>query len=314
MDTKKFFTEHPWLRELAYLCLFGFLSALMGLVEFQIPGLSGTATDLREIPILISFVYLRSPLSLFGIIGISALSMAEGGAYTSYLLMHVPASIIVWFIYQKIKSLSFSNVQLAIFWCLVTLLYYALIVPTYIYTERILLNNPLPVKTSFVALFYSLRFEIITSALVSALYIIQHNVRNQLREHQINLENTIKQRTLQLTESNQQLLTLNEELTASHEEVRSLNDNLEKLVQDRTEKINLQLKQLEKYAHMNSHEVRGPLARVIGLVGLIKIDKQNGADPVIVNKIEVAAEELDQVVKKMNLLLVEEVIRKRVND
>jgi hypothetical protein len=62
---------------------------------------------------------------------------------------------------------------------------------------------------------------------------------------------------------------------------------------------------------MNSHEVRGPLARVMGLVSLIKIDKQNGADPVIINKIEVAAEELDQVVKKMNLLLEEEVVRKR---
>jgi signal transduction histidine kinase len=313
MDFKKLFGTHLWLQELAFVCLFGLLSALMGMVEFQMPDFSGNATDLREIPILISVVYLRHFISIIGVILFSVLSMHEEGAFVSYFLMHFAAAIFLWFAYQKIKSNNnFNNFKVGVSWSSITLVYYAIIIPVYIISENIFQNNSLPFYASVVSMTNTAKFEIITTGLVTSLYIIQNNIRKQLREHKINLERIVKERTMALTESNQQLLSLNEELTSSTEEVRALNDNLEKIVHSRTEKINTQLKQLEKYAHMNSHEVRGPLARVLGLVGLIKIDKQNGADPAIIDKLEVAAEELDEVVKKMNLLLEIEVDRKNI--
>lgn len=312
MDIKKLFSTYPWLQECAFLCLFGLLSALMGMVEFQMPDFSGTATDLREIPILISVVYLRHFVSIIGVILFSVLSMHEEGAFVSYFLMHFAAAIFLWYAYQKIRSNNFNNIQVGFNWSVITLIYYAIIIPVYLISESVLLNNPLPFNASVMSMTTTAKFEIVTTGLVTCLYIIQNNIRKQLRGHKVNLERIVKERTMALTDSNQQLLALNEELTSSTEEVRALNDNLEKIVHSRTEKINTQLKQLEKYAHMNSHEVRGPLARVLGLVGLIKIDKRNGADPAIIDKLEIAAEELDEVVKKMNVLLEEEVNRKRI--
>lgn len=309
-ELKQHFSRNPWLQEFAYLCLFGFLSALMGLVEFQIPGLGGTATDLREIPILISVVYIKNPVSTIGIILLSALSMHEDGAFISYFLMHLPSSLAAWFIFQKIKTYTLRNWQLGIIWCFVTLFYYSLIIPSYVGSENVFVNNPLPFKDSVLTLLISTRFEIITTAMVSSLYIIQNNIRNQLREHKVNLEGMVKERTSALYASNQQLLTLNEELTASHEEVRSLNDNLEKIVLSRTERINAQLQQLEKYAHMNSHEVRGPVARILGLIDLIQMEENRMILGELIRKLSLASEELDVVIKKMNRLLEEDSISK----
>lgn len=303
MDVKKIFNQYPWLQEVALVLLFGLLSALMGLVEFKIPGLSGTATDLREIPILISIIYLRRFISIIGVIIISSLTLAANGVFASFFIMHLSAGIFIWFAYGKLKTYNFSHFQAAVVWSLCTLIYYAIIIPTYIITEIVLVNNPLLFLPSLLTMSAAVKFEVITTALVSALYLIQHNIRNQLKEHQANLEKIIYQRTLELTDSNQQLLVMNEELISTTEEVRALNDNLEKIVHSRTEKINEQLQLLDKYVHMNSHEVRGPLARILGLISLIKMDKENMTQPGLVEKLTQAAEELDLVIRKMNRLL-----------
>jgi hypothetical protein len=303
MDVKKIFNQYPWLQEVAFVLLFGLLSALMGLVEFKIPGLRGTATDLREIPILISVIYLRRFVSIIGIIVISSLSLPANGVFVSYFIMHLSAGIFFWVAYAKLKTYNFNHLQAAIVWSICTLIYYAIIIPAYVVTEIVLINNPLPLIASVLTMVAAVKFEVITTALVSSLYLIKHNIRNQLRENQANLEQIIYQRTLELTDSNQQLLVMNEELISTAEEVRALNDNLEKIVQTRTEKINEQLHLLEKYVHMNSHEVRGPLARILGLISLIKMDKENTTQPALIEKLNQASEELDLMVRKMNRLL-----------
>lgn len=303
MNVKKLFSQYEWLQELAFIVLFGLLSALMGLVEFKIPGLSGTATDLREIPILISVVYLKRFISIIGIIVISALSLAADGVFFSYFIMHLSATAFFWPAYHTLKTYNFSHFQTVLVWTLTILIYYAIIIPAYILCEIMLINNPLPFTNSVLTMIASAKFEIITTALVSSLYLIQFNIRNQLKQHKENLEKIVNERTIELTESNQQLLVMNEELTSTTEEVRALNDNLEKIVQSRTEKINEQFKQLEKYAHMNSHEVRGPLARILGLISLIKMDETTLVTSVLIEKLAIASEELDAIIRKMNRLL-----------
>jgi signal transduction histidine kinase len=113
-------------------------------------------------------------------------------------------------------------------------------------------------------------------------------------------------RTQELTSANSELQTLNEELISSNEEIKSLNENLERLIKERTEKINDQLSQLMKYAHMNSHEVRAPLARILGLMELLRREN-NGHDPELLDKLYLSSEELDNVIKNMNQLLEKEI-------
>lgn len=86
-----------------------------------------------------------------------------------------------------------------------------------------------------------------------------------------------------------------------------MSENLEQLVQERTKKTNLQLYQILKYAHMNSHEVRVHLARILGLMSLIKIETDSAQKEDLLQKLDTAAIQLDTIIRKMNRLLEQEI-------
>lgn len=57
------------------------------------------------------------------------------------------------------------------------------------------------------------------------------------------------------------------------------------------------VEKLQNYAYANAHEVRGPLARILGLVYLIEI---NGMDLQSADLIKKSALELDDIIKKIS--------------
>ena len=71
---------------------------------------------------------------------------------------------------------------------------------------------------------------------------------------------------VQVSMLNEELNLQKQKLTAANEEIRSMNENLEAIVKSRTEKIEFQKQQLSEFAFFNAHKVRGPLARIIGLI------------------------------------------------
>jgi signal transduction histidine kinase len=85
-----------------------------------------------------------------------------------------------------------------------------------------------------------------------------------------------------------------------------LNENLEQLVSERTKRIDAQLNQISKYAYMNAHEVRGPVARILGLMNLIKNETDPVAKEDLINKLDATSIELDTIVREMNRLLEQE--------
>ena len=92
-----------------------------------------------------------------------------------------------------------------------------------------------------------------------------------------------------------------------NEEVNTINDSLEGQVKARSMQIEELNQKLKQYAFSNSHEVRGPLARILGLLNLYKNDiitpeeREN-----LVEKITISAFELDQIINKLTKLLNEE--------
>jgi PAS domain S-box-containing protein len=71
------------------------------------------------------------------------------------------------------------------------------------------------------------------------------------------------------------------------------------------EKIQLRDKQLAEVSFYNSHKVRAPLARLLGLVQLLRMDPNTPPDEQqeLLEKVKNAAEELDYLIKNINRLL-----------
>jgi hypothetical protein len=70
-------------------------------------------------------------------------------------------------------------------------------------------------------------------------------------------------------------------------------------VDERTTKVKKQNELLVKYSYTNAHHLRGPVARLLGLAAISKIDKTMDVVDII-DKMVIQANEIDTVVKQIN--------------
>ncbi len=103
---------------------------------------------------------------------------------------------------------------------------------------------------------------------------------------------------------NDEILQAKEELSAQNEEIKSLLNSMEEKVRTRTALLSYQNEKFQEYAHINSHKVRGPLARIIGLVELIEKEENNYSSGYF-GLLQICASELDVMIKQMNETLKE---------
>ena len=105
-------------KEIPFSLLFGLLSILLGLVQFQVPGVSGTNTDLREIPLLISVFHLNSLLSFFIVSAITALGTLplEGAHYFTSFSNHIIPLLFAGQFYKYLRHKEQKATMLGIYW------------------------------------------------------------------------------------------------------------------------------------------------------------------------------------------------------
>jgi signal transduction histidine kinase len=94
----------------------------------------------------------------------------------------------------------------------------------------------------------------------------------------------------------QELEDKNLELEQLINSLAEANQTLETRVQQRTHELSSKNNQLTQYAHMNAHQLRGPYARVRGLVNLMNSDEKLSADPDIKKRLETSLDELDKII------------------
>jgi light-regulated signal transduction histidine kinase (bacteriophytochrome) len=83
-----------------------------------------------------------------------------------------------------------------------------------------------------------------------------------------------------------------------------INENLNALVDNRTQALQKQNEKLVKHAFINAHKVRSPLARISGLVNLIKYEVElhdKGKD--LVDRLAVSTTELNDILKEVRINL-----------
>jgi ligand-binding sensor domain-containing protein len=131
------------------------------------------------------------------------------------------------------------------------------------------------------------------------------------------LEQMVDDRTRMISEQRDELIALNEELTASqdqildqrdslarkNEEIAAINTNLEKLVAERTHVLEQQNLKLSEYAFINAHEIRGPLASILGLIHLFELTNDPKEQNELLTHLKKSSVELDKIVRATNRML-----------
>lgn len=287
------FEKYPLLADLVYAIFFGTLSLAFGELKFGIPGVEGGQTDFREIPLIISVFYIRNPLFLIGACLITSINLrtaGDGSSITTFV-MHIVPVFISWWLYNKISKTSLAVLNKGLIWVFYVAIYYVVfLTPLMLFTDKMVGINTDVTFIYYITLIGSFKFEMVSTALITGLYLVQFETRG-------NLANLVYERTQELDIANK---------TLTH-----LNENLDDMVQHRSAKIEKQLNMLVKYAHMNSHEVRAPLARMLGLIYIIEQDDDADDKSDLRRQLSEASHELDNVVKSMNRLLEKEIFEQR---
>ena len=288
--------RNKFIGEILNILLFAGLSLIFGLIS----EVNGGISNFREIPLLIYVFYSRTPWLLPVAALLAAIPTSPEAHYFENFIIHFPALIEAWILYYLIHRSEPNYFAKGVLWFLATITYYSFfLIPTWSLVSDAFAD--LRFWDKYRMGIQSVTFEMIATAFITSLYLIQYEIRN-------NLENLVEKRTEELAVANTKLQSVNEELLASSEQIKMINKNLDGLVKQRAEKIQEQVQLLNKYANMNSHEVRAPLARMLGLLQLIKKEKETSAKDDLLDRLYMCSQELDDIVRQMNRLLEKQIV------
>jgi len=120
----------------------------------------------------------------------------------------------------------------------------------------------------------------------------------KLRYDEIN--KNLTRANIELRQSAHEIEARNEELVQTQNNLNELNTDLEKKVRERTTQIRAQNEMLIKYSYTNAHHLRGPVARLLGLASIYKVDPT--ADCIfLITKMIDEANEIDAMVQKITV-------------
>jgi signal transduction histidine kinase len=134
--------------------------------------------------------------------------------------------------------------------------------------------------------------------------IAQQQIIDMQKETNIVLEKTVKDRTYELEMAN-------EELTSQKEEIQAMNEGLEFMIHKRTaelqeamEDILQKNKDLQQFSYIISHNVRSPVAHMLGLSGIFNYAQpEDELNREILLKMREASQMLDTTLKDLNDIL-----------
>lgn len=91
-------------------------------------------------------------------------------------------------------------------------------------------------------------------------------------------------------------------LRQQSKEIARMNELLEQRVKERTAELQNRNEQLTEYAFINSHLLRSPVSKILGLINLLEVDR-NGDPKEMMRHLKVACDDLDSIVKNITIAL-----------
>lgn len=144
------------------------------------------------------------------------------------------------------------------------------------------LNETVPAAISYTILYILLTY---TTYVLKLSY-------DRIQEHLRKVNKELHEKAYEIEAQNEELIQIQDNLNA-------VNVNLEKLVGERTTKILHQNEILIKHSYTNAHQLRGPVARLLGLASLYKLNVQTEPG-FIIEKMVDEAYSIDSVVRQIN--------------
>lgn len=166
--------NHKVWKSLLTMVGFGILSLALGYIRFVVPGIEGGGSDMREISILVSVLYLPSWIYMLGVSFITSLSPPVQHLEISTILMHCTASLFAWFFYAYIKNRVSNLYLLGGLWALMVVAYYTIfLIPTMAIVFYLLKAiNENEILSTYKNVLYYYRFELFTSTTVTTLFLV----------------------------------------------------------------------------------------------------------------------------------------------
>jgi len=144
---------------------------------------------------------------------------------------------------------------------------------------------------------------LLIATLIACVYLVIYNRVRHLRRKNIELETRVNDRTAQLrglikelqgkqdeiettneeltstledlVEQKGKVETINNELTQAHEEVLTINNELDERVHERTLKLVKANQELDRFVYSASHDLSAPLKSILGLIQLTRLENKN---------------------------------------
>ncbi|WP_159453766.1 sensor histidine kinase [Ohtaekwangia koreensis] len=140
--------------------------------------------------------------------------------------------------------------------------------------------------------------------------VIQLNIR-RIKKQKIALEEVVTEKTKELINVNEELSQQNYQLYDAkitienrNREIKHRNETLEEEVSRRTKELVEYNHQLEQFAFVTAHNLRGPVARILGLGNILNLTENVPHEvKTITDKLVFTAEEIDSVVSDLNQIL-----------
>jgi signal transduction histidine kinase len=180
-------------KKLLIMLTFGAISIILGYIQFTIPGMEGGGSDMREIGILLSIIFLPNWVYILGVAFLASLSFPLENLEVSTILMHFTASLFAWFFYKYIKNKTSNLYILGGLWVLMVIAYYIFfLIPTLVivfWLFKVITGSE--ILSYYKDVLYSYRFELFTSATVTSLFLVLYRVARILEIRNKELEKAL---------------------------------------------------------------------------------------------------------------------------
>lgn len=103
----------------------------------------------------------------------------------------------------------------------------------------------------------------------------------------------------ELLKLNAEIKSQSEALLQANKAITEANESLERLAQYRTEVIQNQNRRIKHFSFVNSHEIRGPLATLMGLLGLLYEEKSPEKSQQILRFLKITSAKLDKIIRRV---------------